>query len=494
MRNNLVSVAAGVFIIVFATVGCATGAVGAEGLDATDAPAPVHAPADCEGLPCDAVYVDALHGDDAAAGTRDAPKRSIQWGIAVAALQGKVVFVRAGDYHGAVIMESGVDVYGGFDVSWQRGGDATARTLLIGASPAVLFEDLALPTLLDGISVRSLNATAPGASSIGIAISSAQARLRDVNVIAGRGADGRAGAAGAQGTAGGMGGKGKPGCEHSGSPVCGFCLQPTGGLGGASSCGRKGGVGGWPAVGSSSGGSGGNGLVATVGGVGGAYSGNGGSGRHGAAGADGVGGIAGAAIGTFSAWQYVPARGGNGGQGNPGHGGGGGGGGGGGDYLCDSFGSSGGGGGGGGCAGTGGVGGGGGGGSFGIVISEAEVWMDRVSIAAHDGGKGGNGGVAGTGGAGGQGGAGGVYGGSSSQDDAGMGGAGGRGGNGGRGGHGGGGGGGPSVALACLANALLTPHQLVLAAGSGGVGGDAYLGAAAGQSGFVGQSWQCPSF
>ncbi|HEX7836871.1 MAG TPA: hypothetical protein VF469_05375, partial [Kofleriaceae bacterium] len=107
---------AGVLIAV-ALAGCGFGSKHSD----VDAAVPDTATVDpCGGLPCQAIYV-APSGDDAAAGTKDAPARTLGAGIAKAA-EGSIgaVFVQAGAYAEALAMRSGVTVYGGFDASWSR--------------------------------------------------------------------------------------------------------------------------------------------------------------------------------------------------------------------------------------------------------------------------------------------------------------------------------------------------------------------------------------
>jgi hypothetical protein len=460
-----------VFVAV-ALVGCAHGNSSSApdaGVDSTAPPAP-DAMASCNGLPCSAVYV-APTGDDGAAGTRDAPVQTITAAIAIAsaASPAEAVFVQAGSYAESIDMKAGVSIYGGFDATWTRADSAV--TSITGASPAVTFHLITVPTSLDHVTIKSADGAGPGASSIGVLVqSSMKIELDSVTVLPGKGADGADGSDGTGGGGGTAGANGKPGMEHSSFPGCDEHTVPVGQPGGSSTCGRTGGTGGSPGVGDGGGIAGAGGTGGTSGGGGGAsgkVGGSGGSGASGGAGAVGAGGLQ---AGTFASGMYVAANGGNGTSGGNGNGGGGGGGGGGGTTDCDSSGGSGAGGGGGGCGGTLGTGGGGGGGSFGVVAIDSTVTLKGATVTAAAGGNGGRGGTGGTGGTGG---GGGIHatGNSDEQDDGGNGGDGGSGGSGGAGGSGGGGGGGPSAAVVCTGSATITIPQTTITGGIAGTAG-----------------------
>ena len=267
-----------------------------------------------EGGACDAYYV-APTGDDGAAGTRDAPLKTVGAAImkAATAMNGRPVYVQAGMYAEAITMAAGIDVTGGYDTTWTR-SDA-AETVLTAASPVVRFDGATFPTVLDGVTVEALDATVPGTSAVAIVIEgSTMVELRDVMVTAGVGAAGMDGAAGITGPAGGMGDPGRPGCEDS-SGFCSGCSRPIGGPGGGSSCNRVGGAGGQPGR-SSSGGD--PGLAGSIdgapgpGALGESQDGTGGgTGSSGGAGGDGMGGTA---AGTFAGATYTPANGTDGGN------------------------------------------------------------------------------------------------------------------------------------------------------------------------------------
>lgn len=464
MRGGLVS-------LCFALLACAKGGTQAT-VDADTTTGPDAQTCGGEGqLPCAAIHV-ARSGNDSASGEKTAPLKTIAAAItkASAISPSPAVFIQAGSYDEAVVMAAGVSLFGGFDETWTRNPGVT--TSIEAASPAVTFEAVTVATRLDGLTIKSGDAVAPGESSTAIIVIGSQPILLvDVEVQPGIGAAGSDGGTGQNGGVGVKGGDGIPGCEDS-SGFCSSCNRPLGGNGGGSACGRFGGGGGAAGYSSNGGDPGGTGAGATPGGPGAPGSKQDGTaGSLGAAGADGGNGAGGAAAGMFVGAQYIPAPGLGGAAGADGNGGGGGGGGGGGTNLCDSFGSSGGGGGGGGCAASGGGGGGGGGGSFGVVAVDSMVTIRSSVITASRGGNGGRGGSGGFGGAGGLGGGGGPYGGSDEQDDGGNGAAGGPGGRGGNGGAGGGGGGGPSAAVVCVGASTIAVPQSMLVGGTGGAGG-----------------------
>ena len=412
----------------------------------------------CDGLPCDAIYVSRA-GNDAAAGTRETPLQSINAAITMASGWNPpmAVFVQSGTYNEQVAMKVGVPVYGGFDETWTR--NPAVVTEIVAPSPAVTFDQILTGTALDGVSVKSADATAAGESSYAILITGSKLiSLVDVTVTPGIGARGVDGNDGATGAAGGNGGIGTPGCEDSGL-LCASCDRPPGGKAGTSACGRLGGVGGMPGHENGAGDRGGNATgVAQGGGAGGGASANGQPGANGAPGTAGSAGAGGLDVGVFERALYVPASGAGGSAGSHGFGGGGGGGGGGGATDCDSYGSSGGGGGGGGCGGTAGTGGSGGGGSFGVVAVDSAVTITSSMVIANRGGDGGRGGYGGGGGSG---------------------------------GAGGGGGGGPSAALVCVGETTMTIPMSTIMGGTGGLGGPSagHAGAPGVSTKFIGCSF-----
>ncbi|MCX5745292.1 MAG: hypothetical protein NT062_22680, partial [Proteobacteria bacterium] len=351
---------------------------------APDAPA-------CDGLPCDAVYVSTLIGTDFAAGTKEAPLKTITEGIAKAATTSpaKAVFVRGGTYHEAIVMHDGVGVYGGFDETWTRQGQLTE---IVGPSPAVTFDALPSGGVIDGFTIKSDDATAAGGSSIAVYVHASKLiEIRKCTIEPG------AGAAGLDGTDGGNGGIGfdgvigQAGREDSSSIFCASHGKPGYGVGGTSQCNRTGGRGGYAGHASGTGEMGQPGAGGTSGGAPGATQVNGAVGAAGSPGSPGGNGDGGKEVGVFNGLAYEVSSGIDGTSGGDGDGGGGGGGGGGGTTDCDSWGSTGGGGGGGGCGGTRGTAGTGGGGSFGVIAVDATVTLRSTTVLAGIGGAGGRG-------------------------------------------------------------------------------------------------------
>src|ERR1051325_7148504 len=183
-------------------------------------PAPDTPPVDpCGGLPCTAIYV-SPSGADVASGSRAAPAKTITAGIAKAAASTTgAVFVQAGSYAEAVVMKPGVTIYGGFDASWNR--DDAAVTEIAAASPAVTFDAINVANGLDHVTVKSADATAPGASSIAVLVTgSTMIALDSVTLVAGAGASGVDGVGGGNGASGSTGRDGGKGVEHSSSFGC----------------------------------------------------------------------------------------------------------------------------------------------------------------------------------------------------------------------------------------------------------------------------------
>ena len=108
-------------------------------------------------LPCEAIYV-AKNGSDGAAGTKQAPVRTIAVAIAKAGQSNplKVVFVGAGTYNESITMSPGVSVFGGFDETWEQ--NVAVTTEIVGDSPAVTFEGITVPTSFPGTVEKKLRA------------------------------------------------------------------------------------------------------------------------------------------------------------------------------------------------------------------------------------------------------------------------------------------------------------------------------------------------
>jgi len=286
-----------------------------------DPPDDSFADTNCDGIDGNAaraIFV-SPSGNDNAAGTRTAPKRTVQAGITAATSQRLAVYIAAGTYVGTVTLAAGVSLYGGYNASdWSRG--AGNETILQGNTTTGVFARINEPVELQRLTITSLDATVAGQSSYGVRVagSGAELILRRCTVRAGRGADGSAGGAGATGADGGA---------------------ASGRTGGSSSCGAGGGTGGAGVSGVRDGNPGTVGGSAQGGMQGGGGSAGGGCGnsREGANAPDsaapgrvGPGGSAGSAapsVGTVSSSDgtYQPGSGGAGAVGQPGGGGGGGG-------------------------------------------------------------------------------------------------------------------------------------------------------------------------
>jgi hypothetical protein len=448
--------------------------------------------ADCDGIDgtiTKAVFVDGIAGLANAAGTINAPVKTIAQGISRAKSQGKPhVYVGKGTYTGTVVMEAGASVYGGYDPNqgWTR--PASAETVVENSAQgpgtnviAIRAENISTKTTIQRVTASAGSAGTSGSSMALYVKDASSLVVEHCKLISGNGGPGVAGGSGSTGTSGGNGQPGAAG-DDGGSSGGG------GGSGGTSQCaaGGAGGGGGYNtgkgADGVKGGNNGGSGGTGAPGGD--DCNDSGGPGGDGGTALPGGPGAAGAVNGTLAGGLWAPAVGGNGGVGGNGRGGGGGGGGAGGSscascFVCkDPFfgaclcngdrGGGGGGGGGGGCGGTGGTGGSGGGSSFGVFLFNSSPQLANLTIQTGGGGKGGNGGNGGSGGAGGSG-----AGGGNGPDDSGSGGGGGSGTAGAQGGGGGGGAGGSSYGIyrAGGSNPTLQAGTVTYSIGSAGAGG-----------------------
>lgn len=432
----------------------------------------------------EAVFVDALAGDDQNEGSTQAPKKTITAALQAAKYNGKVrVLISKGRYEENVTLENGISLVGGYDASakWARVGDdqVVIKNKVEANKPSIGLqgENVTKSTSVSHLEIQATDGDLlknPGSSTYGVHCVACTALSMDhVKIVAGNGADGKVGENGAVGA---KGEDGKPGTPST-------CLNnvegAAGGMGGASSnIGHAGVVGGRGGFSNGTGSvDGQNGANTTFGALGGAR-GLGGNlspqdGSAGQMGLDAVGpgnsgdaGTHGEIMGHF--WVTAPGRQGDKGQnGTPGAGGGGGG-----AYAFGSItkreGSGGGGGGGGGDGGFGGQGGQGGGGSFGVFAVDSKGMV--VTNAVVHSGKGGNGALGGMGGSGGAGGNGGLGGMTHTSPCGGDGGAGGKGGAGSAGGQGGRGAGGPSYVSYTVNSFPVLQGQVETKQGQGGLG------------------------
>ncbi|HEX5031434.1 MAG TPA: Ig-like domain-containing protein [Candidatus Eisenbacteria bacterium] len=408
-------------------------------------------------------------GSDSNAGTRAAPLRTIGTGLTAAASGGHPLFIAGGTYTESITLPAGVQAYGGFDPATWRRNPSTFETTIDGGRIAVTGTASTHDIALDGLVIKSANATVPGQSSYAILLDHSQTiAVTRCLILPGTGAPGAEGTGGASGQSGGVGSAGHNGnCDKDDAPG-----QPGAGGAGFIFDGGPGGRGGLRTAFAGSDGDSGQGPAAGSGGPGGVATADldGAEGQPGGPGGTGASGGGGTAWGAWSGLDYIPAAGDAGTSGESGSGGGGGGGSSGGAAVDADAGSGngGGGGGGGGQGGLGGGAGGGGGGSFGIVLLGATgVTVTDCVIQTSAGGAGGAGG---SGGAGGPGGAG-APGAQRCANEIGAGGTGGGGGAGGTGGGGGGGGGGPSVGFVHDASAVLNESGTTVDLGPAGAAG-----------------------
>ena len=480
----------------------------------TDHPDESYADVNCDGIDGEtdnAVFVSTAGADVGGCGALASPCATPDHGINQAGSSGKRdVYVQAGTYNNsAFFMTSGINVYGGFDSTWQR--TAAAETRVVGTSnfqvipgefqsATVVADSLTMPTTLADMVLEGADGADPGDNSYTLIVRNSAGNLTVTRntFIAGNGAAGAVGTNGQNATAvdragfmnGGNGGDANEvttACDnssHGGGGPAGTNSGP-----GTSMNGGSGGAGGemdtdcsccsynFDARSGDPGGNAGTNVPPNfgIGGAGGQGSeascltlGNGVDGRPGriSNGAAGTSGSGGSIVGLW----FRAGAGTAGGVGQNGGGGGGGGGSGGCDAGTDAWGAGGGGGGAGGLAAqSGGGGGGGGGSSIAIYLINSSPTITNNEIER---GTGGTGGAGGTGGRGQSGGLGGLPG---LPDDTGTAGDGGNGGHGDHGGGGGGGAGGSSIGVLSTSNAsvpVLSGNTFSGgAAGGGGAGG-----------------------
>ncbi|WP_438043391.1 hypothetical protein [Sorangium sp. So ce128] len=472
-------------------------------------------PSPCDGDPAKAAALDMCgvfvgeQGDDESAGTKDAPVKTLQRAIRLAAngrgggeAPTRRVYACGGVFEEAISLPQGVDLWGGrlcAGGDWSYGGPLDGQSALtviaapvgipvrvLGREGAVIAGDDATSVIFGVRAVAADASARDGKSSIAMILEhGARAIVRKSEILAGDGKDGEPGedAPSFRANAGVLGNAGVDACTANVAlgalPVVTVCddgIESTGGQGGDG--GIETGGDGTPGQPEPVGTPDNRGLAGT--GASGMPCGDGGRGANGAP-AERAAGAVGAGLMGVDGW--VGVRGKDGEKGGVGQGGGGGGG----SYsrsrtfACPAgrpqAGAAGGSGGSGGCGGKGGQGGGYGGASIGIVaLQGSDLTVDASTVL---GAKGGDGGVGGTGQPGGGGSMGG-YGGRSPAGSGDMWPAcrGGTGGDGGRGGDAGGGHGGHSLGIGSLgASVAILEHATVLPgqAGEGGIGGNATL-------------------
>ncbi|MDB4988208.1 MAG: hypothetical protein JWN04_3386 [Myxococcaceae bacterium] len=518
-----------------------------------------------DGVVLSSFYV-ATDGDDSYAGSPTRPLRTIGAAIQRASASRSTpfprphVFVAGGTYTETLQLADGVLVHGGYRRDFRALDPAAflveVRAPASSAAPggAVLLASGvgATATLVEGMTLRGLDASSAGAATLGAYLEHplASLALRNLIILAGVPGEGTTGSDGPAGsgptTPAGAGQLPRGALEASshdciaspsnvvsggagGQNSCGGTADASGGSGGSASCPHFASFQGSGTSGHASGG-----TVSVAGGTGGqdAEGPIGGTGTGckanvccgladfsvpqdfvgPTAGQNGVDGTVGAAgqgcsdaRGSFSAGSWSGGRGSAGAAGSPGSGGGGGGAGGGVDMtymtgvceFADGLGGGGGGGGAGGCGGGAGVEGTSGAPSVALlVIDPSPFVLDSVTFAPSRGGRGGPGGAGGDGGLGGVGAGGGLLApelrNTPTLAGTNPGARGGSGGAGGPGGGGGGGCGGASVGLWIVgvepANGASWRKQNRFNTGSGGEGGAGGGGAQVGSSGRRGEA------
>jgi hypothetical protein len=441
-------------------------------------------------------------------GTRERPFQSF---AEAAAAKPKRVYACAEEYAeiSGVSFDGGVEIYAGFtECTGAWTWSATAKATLSGPADAVALTLSDGDNHLENLNVVAANAAAGGGSSIAVVASGGSVAIVNGDLTAGDGMDGAAGATLPQDPMldGDPGDPGVGVCAAGGNNPGPEGKTKSCDTGGSSVAGKGGDGGPVTAMTLDLAGNGGDGAPADPAqptkGLGGIGEGQGmpeatecTDGSSGASGAAGDSGAGASGIGSLSATGYAGVNGTAGTNGMPGQGGGGGGGAKGvlnfncGMGPADRAGASGGAGGTGGCGGNGGGGGRAGGSSIALVVVEAAVTLNGVTLSPGKAGNGGTGGDGQTGGAKGNGGDSALGAGTAKPSC-----RGGDGGAGGIGGPGGGGQGGHSVGIAFQGSIPPTGGEFSVVAenfGTGGLGGlnNSTPEAGNGTDGIAGNCW-----
>ncbi|MBM4357377.1 MAG: hypothetical protein FJ096_04630 [Deltaproteobacteria bacterium] len=423
------------------------------------------------------IFVSTSLGTDSAQGqgTKALPFATLAKALDVLSTTGITTLYLCGEtFEEAVVMPSGVNVYGGLECTkgWQKGSGT--KSVIQGPADTIALRIVGGgSSVIRALRVKAADAKTAGASSIAMMVTDAGIDLEGVELIAGLPAKGATGVdAAGTGKDGILGIAGKGGCVNATTVVSdpGPSLTCDGGD-------SEGGMGGVGVNGNAAAGTagsstpsvtnenGGSGQQSTAG----STCSNGKPGLEGAPGTPGEGAVGIGTIGGPSGYDGVSGGPGKS-YGRPGQGGGGGGGASG-KLACTTTtnaGPSGGSGGTGGCGGKPGTGGQAGGSSIALVALNAKLTLANSVLSAKDGAAGGSG-------SGGQLGGSGFAGGAFGMGNKSHACSGGSGGNGGRGGAGGGGLGGHSLAVAYLGMAPTIDEASVTttiaAGGLGGLGG-----------------------
>ena len=370
------------------------------------------------------VFVSSSLAGEVADGSKEKPYPTI--GDALSAADGKPIYACGEVIVEALKVQSGeLTLYGALDCANGWAYDSSKRTVLTAAADVVpLVVGAGAVAVIADVKVEAGSAQKTGGSSIAvIADDGATLELTRCELVAGDGKDGQDGFVGFDniGPADSddpeiQGNDGTNACstmdmQFGGAakenPYCPVAMGgPLGGIGGTGSVasGSAGDAQPMPSPETAQGGAGqpaNDPMSLWNCGVGESL-GGGQAGANGSAGTPGLGGIE---LGTITAEGYTGMAGATGGTGKPGQGGGGGGGA---KGKTSCAGASGGGGGAGGCGGKGGTGGQPGGASMGLLLVNAKLTLDAVTISTGKGGKGGDGGLGQGGAIGGSGGKGGL--------------------------------------------------------------------------------------
>ena len=431
------------------------------------------------------LHVDLSTGSDiVGCGAEAMPCASINYGIGEASSQGLTdVRVRTGSYNEIVDMQTGINLWGGYDATWTQTGTSTiigGYSLGLTQYIAVRANGLTGGTILSDFTINAPDALIAGKSSYGIHAVASSITIQNCSIFGGDGSNGSNGTDGVNGTGTALGGANGSNGNAVGSLFCDDNYTPggAGATGPSSTGGGNGGLGGKTDTDCSGFpfGSNGNATGGTQGanaalynfltwgylGAGGGTCTDGVNGNDGTA-FNGNGGNGATSSNTLSANFWLATTASAGTLGTNGTGGGGGGGGG----ACNPNNESGGGGGGGGAGGlrasAAGTGGMSGGNTAAVFAASSSIQLLNTIIYIGNGGDGGNGGISGVGAPGASGGSGGIGGGTG----AGNGGNGGDGSAGSESGSGGGGAGGNAYGM-FLINTTATTNNVSFNSGTSG--------------------------
>lgn len=240
------------------TTACLEGFVDVDGIAANgcecerlgdDGPPPVvGGDNDCDGVVDDDanfIYVTTT-GSDSNPGTLVRPVRSLRRAITLGAASDKDVLVAQGTYDGAVDLRAGVSVFGGYRADF-RDRDVTLFPVVLthttseAGVPVVRCRNVNAMTRLEGVRVRGTDAVVGGSTAVYLDRCGSNVTFADVEISAGRGADGRPGQSASDVYAAAGGGSlteldGADGSVGRAAPNSGLCTNVAAGDGGAHVC------------------------------------------------------------------------------------------------------------------------------------------------------------------------------------------------------------------------------------------------------------------